>query len=71
MCLSLPAFNKPSCPLTGDAGYLFLPFHTLANGAVVTPYNSSGILGLDNMHLMCTILDAISADIKSLSKDWQ
>ena len=52
-----------------DVGHFFLPFHTLVKGAVVALYNG---LGLDNLHLTCTILDANSAKIKSLlSKNWQ
>ena len=41
-------------------------------GAVVVPYNGLGIVGLNNVHLTCTILDVISAESKSLMlKDWR
>ena len=49
-----------------------MPFHTLVMGAVVVPYNGLGIVGLNNVHLTCTILDVISAESKSLMlKDWR
>ena len=54
--MSLPAFDKLAWPLRGDAGHFFLSFHILVKGAFITPYNSSGIVGLNNVHLTRIIL---------------